>query len=320
MLPSSSAAGQGCQQPNSAQPVLVFDHGPRVHAAHACVATLPVRPTMDTPTACADGEAPGGASTQGTHSSQARKRTAVGVQCQRVKRSRYAAADASARDSDGEDARAGALTQSAEPTESDTLRGSISLLPTRLRAAGGSDVDVRGSASSDKQDCVAMLPSSSAAGQGCQQPNLAQAVFVFGHGPRVHATHSCAATLPVRSAIDTPTAGVDGEAPRGTSSQGTHSGQPRKCTAVDVQCQAVWISRSAAVDAPASSIEPDVVLGDVHCEEARAGGLTRSAQPMEIDDATAKRVATFIICGVVLSDFGKRALLITKHGSRASRT
>ena len=196
----------------------------------------------------------------------------------------------------------------------------MSLLPTRSRAAGGSDVDLRGSASSDKQDCVAMLPSSSAAGQGCQQPNLAQAVFVFGHGPRVHAAHSCVATLPVRPAMDTPTACVDGEAPGGASSQGTHSSQARKRTAVDVQCQGVRISRSAAADAPASSTEPDVVLGDSDCEDARAGALTQSAEPTEIEDGTAKRVATFIICGVVLSDLGKRALLITKHGSRASRT
>ena len=117
--------------------------------------------------------------------------------------------------------------------------GAMSLLPTRSRAAGGFDVDLRGSASSDKQDCVAMLPSSSAAGQGCQQPNHAQAVFVFGHGPRVHAAHTCVATLPVRPAMDTPTACADGEAPGGASSQGTHSSQARKSTAVGVQCQRV---------------------------------------------------------------------------------
>ena len=96
--------------------------------------------------------------------------------------------------------------------------------------------------------------------------------------------------------------------------------QARERTAVGVQCQRVGISRSAAADAPASFTEPDVVLGDSDCDDARAGGLTQSAQPMEIDDGTAKRVATFIICGVVLSDLGKRALLITKHGSRATRT
>ena len=176
-------------------------------------------------------------------------------------------------------------------------------------------------------------PSSSAAGQGCQQPNIAEAAFVFGHRPRVHAAHSCVATLPARPTMDTPTACGDGEAPGGASSQGTQSSQGRKRTAADVQCQRVKRSRSSAADASACSTEPDecqevVVVGDSGGDDAQAGALTQSAEPTELEDSTANHAVTSTrvlpspvsICGVLLSDHGKSALLITEHGSRATRT